>query len=730
MYFPGEPPRGAGGYLVVDTGVAGFNFGLGAADSVRIFMPSGVLYESYSWTAHAATTYGRCPDGTGPFTTTTSSTKGTANDCSSPVKLNEVESNGGVPDDWFELYNPGAIPWDISGWKMLDNDDTHVPYVFPAGTVMAPGSFRVVDTGAAGFNFGLGAADSVRIFDSAGNLVDSYSWTAHAATTYGRCPDGTGSFVTTAASTKGTANSCGSSANAFVKLNEVESDGGVPDDWFELYNSGPTPADISGWKMLDSDDAHTPYVFPAGTVMAPGAFLVVDTGVNGFNFGLGSADSVRIFDASGTLIDSYSWTAHAATTYGRCPDGTGAFITTVASTKGTANSCGSIAPSFTAWPGGSDISIVDGTSVFGGNLSGLDYEGSGTTAPGVLWGIRNGPSTLYRLVFNGTIWTPDTNNGWGSGKTIFFPNGTGGPDSEGVTFAGTSSAGIYVSIERDNNNNGVSRNSILRFDPSTPGTTLNATHDWNLTSDLPVTGPNLGAEAIAWIPDTFLTASKFFDNAKGHLYNPAEYPNHGNGLFFVGLEANGHVYAYALDHSGNGAFTRLAELTTGLTGVMDLSFDRELGNLWAACDDTCQGRTVVFRIDSTGKFVAAGGFERPSGMPNFNNEGFTITPLSECFGNLRPVFYADDTEDNGHSIRQGTLRCNRWSRSRTRWLRLPHRLSSPTANAAGWNSSDVTVTWNWSDNPGGSGINTRPTVVSSVLDLFRRRNHSPDRNLP
>src|SRR5262249_12030938 len=156
------------------------------------------------------------------------------------------------------------------------------------------------------------------------------------------------------------------------------------------------------------------------TVMAPASFLVVDTGASGFNFGLGSADSVRIFNASGTLVDSYSWTAHAATTYGRCPDGTGDFITTVAPTKGTANSCGSVGPSFAPWPGGSTTNIVDGPDVFGGNLSGLIYEGSGSSEPGVLWGIRNGPSTLYRLVFNGTIWTPDTTNDWGSGKTIFF----------------------------------------------------------------------------------------------------------------------------------------------------------------------------------------------------------------------------------------------------------------------------------------------------------------------
>src|SRR4029077_9378270 len=54
------------------------------------------------------------------------------------LHINEVESNGGVPDDWFELVNVGNTRIDISGWKMLDNDDTHTPYVLPAGTTIAP----------------------------------------------------------------------------------------------------------------------------------------------------------------------------------------------------------------------------------------------------------------------------------------------------------------------------------------------------------------------------------------------------------------------------------------------------------------------------------------------------------------------------------------------------------------------------------------------------------------
>jgi hypothetical protein len=38
----------------------------------------------------------------------------------------------------------------------------------------------------------------------------------------------------------------------------------------------------------------------------------------------------------------------------------------------------------------------------------------------------------------------------------------------------------------------------------------------------------------------------------------------------------------------------------------------------------------------------------------------------------------------------------------------------PAANGAGWNSTDVTVTWNWTDNAGGSGIDTANCTFISI----------------
>src|SRR5205823_12302901 len=200
--------------------------------------------------------------------------------------------------------------------------------------------------------------------------------------------------------------------------------------------------------------------------------------------------------------------------------------------------------------------------------SDLFYEAATATTPDVLWAVRNAPSVLYRYSWNGSIWIPD------SGRTLHYPNGTGSPDAEGLTRAELSSSAVYVSSERDNDNNAVSRLSVLRFDSAAAGSDLTATHEWNLTPDFPVVGANLGFEAIAWIPDAFLLANSFFDETAGHFYNPAQYPDHGSGLFFIGLEANGSIYAYALNHA-SGAFQRIVTMNSGSAVIKGLAFDRE-----------------------------------------------------------------------------------------------------------------------------------------------------------
>lgn len=572
------------------------------------------------------------------------------------LKLNEVESNDPSVTDFVELINTGPAA-EIGGYVIKDNDDAHA-FTIPAGTTIAAGGYYVADTDTGPSAFGLGSADSARLFEPGGTgLLDSYSWTAHAATTYGRCPNGTGAFATTAASTRGAANSCGAAASD-VRINEVESSDPSVADFVELVNNGGA-TDIGGYVIKDDDDAHV-FTVPAGMTIAAGGYYVVDPDGPG-GFGLGSADSARLFAAGGTtLVDSYSWSAHAATTYGRCPNGTGAFTTTTTSTRGAANICPGDVVAL-PWPGGSAVAIADGVDAFGSNLSGLAYQPSGDAGRGVLWAVRNGPGTLYRLIYDGTKWTPDTTNGWGAGKLLRYPDGTGDPDAEGVTLVNNDPAnGIFVSTERNNSASGTSRPAVLRFDVSSPATTLTATRDWNLTPDLPGLGANLGLEAVVWIADDVLVAKGFKDELTGAAYDPATYANHGGGLFFVGVEQNGAIYAYALNQT-TGAYARIATIASGFTGVMDLELEPESQHLWAVCDDTCNGRSATFDVaqsgPNAGKFVVTDVYERPAGMANLNNEGFAIAPQAECVAGKKPVFWSDDNNTGTHALRSGTLNC-------------------------------------------------------------------------
>jgi hypothetical protein len=426
-----------------------------------------------------------------------------------------------------------------------------------------------------------------------------------------------------------------------VRINEVESSGGDPGDWIELTNIGASSVDLSGWVLKDNDNSHV-YTIASGTTLAAGGFEAFDVESS---FGLGSSDSARLYEPDGsTLVDSYSWTSHASTTYGRCPDGTGAFVTTVASTKGAPNACPPPAP--VTWPGGSSVANADTAGVFGENMSGLSFQTSS-----IVWAIQNSPSKLYRLVPSGSLWQPDTTGGFSSGKQIHYTNGSGDPDAEGVVYTAD---GVFVSSERDNDHNGTSLLMITRYDPTSTATTLTATAEWNLTGDIPAVPANDGLEAISWVPDSVLTAEGFQDQHSGGVYNPASYANHGTGLYFVGVEETGTIYAYALNLSGT-SFTRVATIASGMPQVMDLEWEPSTNRLWAECDDNCSGETTTLQVNASGTFAVTASYKRPSDMSNYNNEGFAISP--SCVSGAKLVMWADDSNDKSHALRTGTLNC-------------------------------------------------------------------------
>ncbi|MEU8522963.1 lamin tail domain-containing protein [Streptomyces sp. NPDC048577] len=429
-----------------------------------------------------------------------------------------------------------------------------------------------------------------------------------------------------------------------VRINEVVTTGDVGDS-IELYNKGTGSVDISGWILKDEKNGSR-HTIASGTTLAPGAFLAFD--VHG-SFGLGSDDKARLYlPDGGTLVDSFSWRTHSAPSWSRCADGTGGF-TAAAVTLGAANACGG-GPAAGAWPGGGSVATADASNVFGRDLSGLYQEAR------VMWAAQNS-GRLWRLLPNGSGgWTPDTAGGWSSGKTLRFPGGSGVPDSEGVTLTDAGSAGgVFVSSERDGNASGTSRLSVLRYDVNGTGSTLTAAKEWNLTSDLPSVGANLGLEGVAWVPDAYLTGAGLTDVATGAAYDPAGYGAHSGGVFFVGVEGTGMVHGYVLEDSG--AFTRVTSAAGGTAGVMELQWEPQAQRLWVVCDDTCHGMHRTMRVDASGGFATTAVFDRPSGMSDLNNEGFTVAGASECVGGSKPVYWSDDDNTGGHALRRGTLAC-------------------------------------------------------------------------
>lgn len=124
-----------------------------------------------------------------------------------------------------------------------------------------------------------------------------------------------------------------------VALNELTSKG-VQDgqyagfgDAIELYNAGGAPADISGWQL--SDDPTLPadktYVFPPGSTLKPGEFLVLveydeNSMLGEFPFGLASdkLETLTLADADDVPRDMLSVNGDDAVfSYCRLPDGTG-----------------------------------------------------------------------------------------------------------------------------------------------------------------------------------------------------------------------------------------------------------------------------------------------------------------------------------------------------------------------------------------------------------------------
>ncbi len=199
------------------------------------------------------------------------------------VVNNSAYNHEGTYPDVVELYYDGAQAMDLSGMSLTDDPCEPAKFVFPTGTTMNPGDYRVLFADAATssglhLGFALGAhGDGLYLYDGKGSLIDSVQF-GH------QLPDLSigrvgydGAWVLTVP-TFGTSNVAQPLANPTrVKINEwlAHTDVLFSDDFVELHNPQSLPVDIGGFYLTDVPAAPSAqHVLPPLSFVAGRGFIV------------------------------------------------------------------------------------------------------------------------------------------------------------------------------------------------------------------------------------------------------------------------------------------------------------------------------------------------------------------------------------------------------------------------------------------------------------------------
>ncbi|HMO66090.1 MAG TPA: lamin tail domain-containing protein, partial [Verrucomicrobiota bacterium] len=215
-----------------------------------------------------------------------------------PVVISDLPPPTDPPlRDFVELHNAGDAPADVGGWLLGDRRDFSGAYVLPAGTVVPPRGFLVLDEGdfnahpglPGSFSFSsLGEEAWLAATDGAGRLLgpaDGFAFGAAAnGVSFGRETNSVGEvrLMPQSRPTPGAPNA--GPAPAALVFNEIHAPPGSPWDAFiELKNVSAEAvplfdpaAPTNTWRLAGVD-----FDFPSGLVVPPGGLVVVTAGYPG-----------------------------------------------------------------------------------------------------------------------------------------------------------------------------------------------------------------------------------------------------------------------------------------------------------------------------------------------------------------------------------------------------------------------------------------------------------------
>ena len=196
------------------------------------------------------------------------------------LQINEFLAHTDNPQlDFIEIHNYGSLAADLTGCILTDNA-AEQKYVIPNGVMIAANGFMAFDQNQLGFSLSMAGDDIYLIRPDGERVLDAVRYEAQAnGVSTGRYPDGAGEFHPLTATTLGAANASADMLVEDVVINELmyhPISGDDDDEYIELYNKGTTAANLSNWRFTDG----VSYVFPVGTSIPVGGYLVVGRNVS------------------------------------------------------------------------------------------------------------------------------------------------------------------------------------------------------------------------------------------------------------------------------------------------------------------------------------------------------------------------------------------------------------------------------------------------------------------
>jgi hypothetical protein len=281
-----------------------------------------------------------------------------------PLWLNEVlplNSVGlmdaqGEAEPWVELFNAGDVPISLDNYFLANNYDSNIAqWAFPSGSQILPGEFKVVFTdGEPGestteewhANFrpssGAGSLALVRQIGEPLQITDYLNYTNLLADqSYGDFPDGQPfkriQFNTATPGMINIGRPADLYINEWLEGNQTSladpADGNF-EDWFEIYNAGADPVDLTGYFLTDDLTDKTRFEIPSGFVIPANGFLLVwadnDSGQNStnsnqlhVNFALDRmGESIGLYSPDRVVVDEIVFGVQSdEVSEGRFPDG-------------------------------------------------------------------------------------------------------------------------------------------------------------------------------------------------------------------------------------------------------------------------------------------------------------------------------------------------------------------------------------------------------------------------